>query len=139
MTPDGGRIPYNLMQAQVIFEGTLLYHLPALSFDDGHCGDETVTYNLSGSIEYVPSGSVWAGNLVVNGTLAEPRPTLATELPVDVLIRATRSGPIKPGDVLDLLIEFSEFQPNPSTVINDESTCRSEVSSINLSTILKGK
>ena len=127
------------------YEGKLSFFLAATGYEGAGgplkvCGDEIVTYELSGLLSYLPYGKVWAANLELTGVLVQPFPVLAEKLPQKVVITATSRideidrlrmyGPVADpisdtSTHLGLLFDFQDLQPNPASVITDESKCRS--------------
>jgi hypothetical protein len=149
-TPDGGRTPYEMLVPRAIYEGTFSYNLPAFSYEDGHCGSEILTYEISGTVEYAPNVGPWSAPMVLNGTLSGPLPKLTREIPRTVQItvvvpdginrqtlRQERFGspiigPLNEGAQLGFMVNFSDMERNTGFTINDESSCESYVTSIAL-------
>ena len=143
---NGNRVPFDLMLPRALYEEKLSYFLAAK--DVKVCGDEIATYEISGLLSYLPNGEVWAARLELTGELVKPFPTLVEELPQKVVITATSRtdeidrlrmhGPTAnlisvPSEnsalfELGLLLNFQDLQPNPDSVITDESTCLSFMS-----------
>ena len=135
---------------KALYEGTLIYHLTAYSDEDGVCGEETVTYSLTGAIEYAPHAGPWRAPLELEGTLVGTLPKLTRELPASVRItvilpdsinqermtadssRMPVVGPLPDSPSVGFEILFDDFEPNPSSTITNESTCGSSVTSIAL-------
>ena len=149
-TPDGGRTPYEMIVPRAAYEGTLSYNLPAFSYEDGNCGNEILTYDISGTVEYIPNIGPWAAPLVLTGTLSGPLPKLTREVPRTVEIEVISAdtinrkrlfdeggalqiiGPLDEGAQVGFVVQFSDMEVNTDSTINSESTCESYTSSIAL-------
>lgn len=147
---DGSLVDYEMVVPKAYYEGTLTYYLPAFSYEDGNCANETVTYDLLGSVEYAPHEGPWSAPLVLDGLLSGTLPELTDELPTTVQIFAIEAssidhermsvdgsairiiGPLYEHAALGFQIVFGDIEPNPSSTINDESTCTSSVSNISI-------
>jgi len=153
---NGTRLPFDLMLPRARYEGKLSFSLAARGFEGAGgplkvCGEEIVTYELSGLLSYLPFGEVWAANLELTGELVQPFPKLAEKLPQKIVITATSrideigrlrmigpvADPISDTSLnLGLLLDFQDLQPNPASVITDESTCRSLMNDVGIIALL---
>ena len=152
---------FDLMLPYARYEGKLSYFLAARRAGGNPwkiCGDEIATYEISGLLSYVPLGKVWAANLELTGVLVQPFPTLAEKLPQKVVITVTSrideidrldlrmfspfadpiTSPENPFSTprLGLLLDFQDLQPNPASVITNESTCTSLMDDVKITALL---
>ena len=146
---DYTRPRFDLMAPVAQYEGTMRFFLGATAYEAGVgwrvCGSETVTYKLEGLLSYWPQFGTWGARLLLTGEIVQPFPALIQQLPQKVVIIATdrieeiiplrlkggftRIGPI----ILDtstktgFLFHFKDAQPNPASLVNDESKCMSRL------------
>ncbi len=155
-TPDGGRTPYEMIVPRALYEGTFSYKLPAFSYETGHCGDDILTYEISGTVNYAPNKGLWSAPLVLTGTLSGPLPKLTREFHRTVQIEVISGdninrqrlfdeggslpiiGPLEEGAVVGFVVQFSDLEENTGTTLDNESTCESYPRSIALAATNRG-